>query len=202
MFFETRCGGCGQVGVELCRRCRSRLRSWQPSGAEKRRYVSVTGLDGFTAGYSYDRHVGRVIISAKNGPRPHLLDRLAVEVGERLLPQLRPGRSFDVVTWVPASAGRRRSRGLDQGQVIAKRAALLVGSQERRMFRRARGEAQEGRGRAARLLGPTLTARSRSPRSVLLIDDVATTGATLGAATSLLREVGAEEVWALVLAAG
>ena len=43
-------------------------------------------------------------------------------------------------------------------------------------------------------------ARGAAPASVLLVDDVATTGATLGVAARALLDAGAERVYALAVA--
>jgi predicted amidophosphoribosyltransferase len=62
------------------------------------------------------------------------------------------------------------------------------------------GPAQTELASAARRAGPTFRARSPLPARLLLLDDVATTGATLAAATRALRAGGARQVVAATAA--
>ncbi|MGB0800816.1 MAG: ComF family protein, partial [Ilumatobacteraceae bacterium] len=60
---------------------------------------------------------------------------------------------------------------------------------------------QTGRSRSERLQAPGFRARLDRPgRSVLLVDDIATTGATLGSASAALRSVGASNVLSVAVA--
>jgi predicted amidophosphoribosyltransferase len=109
---------------------------------------------------------------------------------------------FDVVTWMPGS----RSGWSDRGYTPAKVLARSLGRQCRvpvtRYLSRAADRAQVGKGRAQRLLGPSLVALDRPLQgaSVLILDDVCTTGASLASAADLLLSGGAEHVHAAVMA--
>ncbi|MEZ5243882.1 MAG: phosphoribosyltransferase family protein [Acidimicrobiales bacterium] len=105
--------------------------------------------------------------------------------------------SADLVSWVPASPARRRQRGFDQGELLARAVARRLGMPVRRALRRVDDEPQTSRGREGRLLGPRFGAAGRRMRfgpTVLLIDDVVTTGSTLRAAAAVLRDHGAGQV--------
>jgi predicted amidophosphoribosyltransferase len=109
--------------------------------------------------------------------------------------------SADVVTWVPASPARRRRRGFDQGELLARAVARRLGLRTRRALRRIDDEPQTSRGRDGRLLGPDFAGGGRRLRftpTVLLIDDVVTTGSTLRSAAQVLRARGAGRVCGLV----
>ena len=107
----------------------------------------------------------------------------------------------DLVTWVPASPQRRRQRGFDQGELLARAIARRLGLPVRKALRRTDDVPQTARELAGRLQGPAFAHRGRrlrfSPR-VLLIDDVCTTGSTVRAATDVLRARGAAQVIGLV----
>ena len=147
-----------------------------------------------TAPFVYDPRIGRIIVAAKNGGRLDALRLLAA--------QIEPGwpDEVKVVTWVPASRDRARRRGFDQGRVIARLLARRHGLRVRRLLVRARGEHQAGAGRVDRLVGPTLAVLRAPPKRVLVVDDVATTGASLSAAAEALRRAGAKEVYGATIA--
>jgi predicted amidophosphoribosyltransferase len=95
----------------------------------------------------------------------------------------------------------KRRRGYDQGEVMARAMARRLGVPARPMLRRGSRRTQAGAGRSERLRGPDLIGIGRGcPTSVVIIDDVCTTGASLSAATRLLRARGAVEVRASVVA--
>jgi predicted amidophosphoribosyltransferase len=104
-------------------------------------------------------------------------------------------RRVDVVTWAPTSDARRRARGFDQGELVARHVARQLGVPCHRLLARwGPTAAQTGRSRVERLHGPEFTARPDiAARRVIVVDDVVTTGATLRAAASALRHAGVTE---------
>jgi competence protein ComFC len=107
------------------------------------------------------------------------------------------------VTWAPTTAARRRQRGFDHAELLARAVGRRLGLRCRRLLVRAGGGVQTGRAAAERRQDPARfgpTSR-RPPRAVLLVDDVVTTGTTLAAAARALRRAGAIEVVGLVAAA-
>jgi predicted amidophosphoribosyltransferase len=101
---------------------------------------------------------------------------------------------LDVVTWAPTTGARRRRRGGDHAERLARAVARRLGLPCRRLLLRRPGPAQAGRGAAARRRGPVLVPARRAPGGVLLIDDVVTTGGTAAAAARALRAAGAARV--------
>lgn len=103
----------------------------------------------------------------------------------------------DVVTWAPTTAARRRARGFDQAELLARAVARTLGLPCRRLLHRRPGAPQTGRDLHGRRAGPEFTARRRAPPRVLLVDDVVTSGATVTAAARALRAAGAVQVVAV-----
>jgi ComF family protein len=99
---------------------------------------------------------------------------------------------IDVVTWVPTTSDRRRQRGFDQAELLARAIARRLHRPCRRMLTRGVGPPQTGRSVQERRGGPALAARrQRTPCTrVLVVDDVITTGTTVTVAARALRAAG------------
>jgi ComF family protein len=110
--------------------------------------------------------------------------------------------AVDAVTWVPTSSARRRRRGVDQAELLARAVGRATGLPVRPMLRRRPGPAQAGRSAAERRAGPAFSTLPRvaAGRHILLVDDVVTTGASVAAAARALRAGGAVAVAVACLA--
>jgi predicted amidophosphoribosyltransferase len=100
----------------------------------------------------------------------------------------------DAVTWIPTSPARRRRRGFDQGELLARAVARRIAVPCFPLLRRLPGPPQTGQPLAQRRRGPSFVARRPPPARVLLVDDVVTTGATAAAAVRALRQARAVEI--------
>ncbi|MDH4279122.1 MAG: hypothetical protein OEW83_13685 [Acidimicrobiia bacterium] len=199
------------VLMRVCPWCR-RSEPWRrgcrclpdPAGGPVLR--EIVGIDLALAVHDYDEVVRRFVLAAKNGGREDLLRRFGVQIAAVLAAQADNlpdswGERRPTVVWVPASRDRRRRRGYDQGRLLARAVGRELGLPVQPLLRRAGGEAQEGRDRADRLSGPRLRCRvGRAPSHVVVVDDVITTGASVGAAAAALRGSGAVMVVAVAVA--
>jgi predicted amidophosphoribosyltransferase len=188
--FPLVCPGCGRPGDPVCGACAERLRpaGWAPT---------PPGLDGWWAAFAYDGVAREVVARVKyRGARaavPWLAEAMILA-----LPV--PGPEVDAVTWAPTSRERRRARGFDPAELLARAVARRLRARAVGMLDRRPGPPQTGRTGTDRRHGPAHVARRVAPPSVLVVDDVATTGATLVAAARALRGAGAQHVVALTAA--
>jgi predicted amidophosphoribosyltransferase len=96
---------------------------------------------------------------------------------------------------------RRRQRGFDAAEAIAGALASRTGLPYEPCLGRTQTTRQVGRPRAQRMADPPrVRVVSPVPDMVVLVDDVMTTGATLGACAEALRAGGALGVVALTFA--
>lgn len=112
-------------------------------------------------------------------------------------------REAGVAVPVPLHPSRRRERGFNQATDLASHIGLPVVRAIARVRRTPTQTALTAPERAANVRSafrPTRQARRVRGITVLLVDDVMTTGATLDACAQALREAGAREVFALTAA--
>lgn len=141
-----------------------------------------------------------LVLLLKQGHR----DELAGPLGD-LLAQLWASTGWprpEAVVGVPMHWWRRWRRGFNQAELLARTLASRLGVLFTTPLRRHAGAPQVGRARSERLRlsSRRLVAKSSITGSILLVDDVLTTGATAAACTRALRRAGATDVRVLALA--
>ncbi|MCY4272582.1 MAG: hypothetical protein OXF00_08060 [bacterium] len=109
--------------------------------------------------------------------------------------------AVDAVTWAPTSPKRRRQRGFDQAELLARALSRETGLPVVRLLKRVDEAGQTGRSRSQRFRAPVFAACCPPPQAVLVVDDVITTGATLKSAAQSLIGAGAGRVNAVAAGA-
>lgn len=190
LVFPLRCARCGRSGASPCGPCIADLR---PVGC-----IELDApVDVAAAAVAYDAVATPFIAELKRRGTRATARWFAAAIAMTLD---RLGERPDIVTWVPAAPHRLRQRGFDQGVVLARAVGRATGVSVASLVRRRGGPAQTGRARADRLAGPQIRPRNGSVHrqvlgaTVLVVDDVVTTGASMGAVATVLRELGANRI--------
>ena len=114
---------------------------------------------------------------------------------------------YDIITYVPVSKKRKRKRGYDQAELLAKQLANILNKPlavclEKSVHTKAQSglEHLEARFANVRNAYHVIENADITEKRILLVDDVITTGATLSEAAKCLLKAGAEEVLCASLA--
>ena len=208
LFLPPTCAGCGVEGTPLCDRCALPLerRLDEPPGVPLGLVAPLpVGIVQLEWCATFGGPVRDALHALKYRGERRVATVLARAMAERWR---RAGRGGEVVVPVPVHAARRRERGFDQAEDLARGVAAELGLPwSYALERRARTVAQHGLGRlerAANLGGAFGVCEDRrasvAGRWVLLIDDVTTTGATLAECAGALHDAGSRAVSALTVA--
>jgi competence protein ComFC len=176
----ARCGAPTAWPVERCRECAGRR----------------LGFASARAAVGYDAAARRLVHAWKERGLRRLAADLAQLVAERL-----PPPELDALTFVPADRGRRLERGHNPAERLALELAAIWELPCVPLLERTRGGRQRGSSAVERrTVRCAFRATAAAPRTVAVIDDVYTTGATAAAAASALRAAGARRVEAIAFA--
>lgn len=189
------CAACGRScrpEAVVCTRCARRLGALDPLLGK-----GPPGLDRAWSSAPYEE-VARDLVAALKFRR---LLPVADLMADRIH-WLAPAHMLSgAIVPVPPAPTRLRRRGFDPAGELAAALAERLDSPLEACLRRRGGRRQVGRRRAERLgRPPQIHATGCAPRSVMLVDDVLTTGATLTACAQALRAAGAARVVAVTFA--
>lgn len=215
LLFPPACAGCGKLGARWCDQCQQKLTPIPPPLCEVcGRPESTTGtckqcLATRPAYYAlrscvvYTEPARPALISLKYLHNIGLGEALAWNVASHLAGL---GWQADLILPVPLSKQRLLERGYNQVDLIAHPLARLAGweYQPAALQRTRHTSSQVGlnQGDRRKNVQGAFQAESRlvAGKTILLVDDVTTTGATLDSASLALMQAGAQRVYALTFA--
>lgn len=204
IFSPERCLFCGEVvdyDTLYCEKCVVEQYGQIDCGGFPQGFAAVL------AGAEYAGEIKRLLLKIKETPDRRIL-RFFAELMYREIRQNWTDIAFDCLVPVPASAEKLEQRGFNQAEMLAAGLSKLlsvpvlpdaliryddswVQHSLNKSGRRFNAEKSYGPGNASGIAG----------KSVLLVDDVLTTGATLAACSDKLIQAGAKRVYAVTATA-
>jgi ComF family protein len=216
LFFPQWCVGCGKEGVLVCPACAQSLPIVapplcplcglsQPSGVLCPNCISwQASIDGIRAPFRFEGTVRQAVHQLKYRNIRSLSEPLAHLLIEYVNRHPVPG---DVLVPVPLHTKRVKERGYNQSALLAAELGKLSGlpivddSLERRVATSPQARTATVDERRKNVSDAFVCRDQRlRDRQVILIDDVSTSGATLNACASALKQSGAASVWGLTVA--
>ena len=217
ILYPPRCVCCGEVlpaGETLCEACEKRIvrieapvcllcgYSLQDCG----RKHPKTAYQEITAPFYYEEAVREGIHRFKFRDRPQsaifFFFFLAKSVRENM-----PGISFDLIVCVPMLPAKEKERGYNQSALLARELSALLGvpADCHALCKSIDTPAQhelKGAGRRGNVFGvfEVPCPEAVEGKTVLLCDDVKTTGATLDECAKMLKFAGAKDVYCACIA--
>lgn len=215
LIFPPRCAYCGQViprssqGIcdkcegelvyngELCVHCGKPKSDCECHGRKKSEYLAL--ISPFT----YTGLARSAVLRLKN--KPTGAPRLAGDI-VKFVSDYYGSVPFDFVTFVPASSERVSKKGFNHAKVLAEEVAKLLDlpceSVLCKLYNTVSQHSSSSSTRAGNVRGVFDCSEPERVRgkTVLLIDDVSTTGATLNECALMLNLYGADSVYAATVA--
>ena len=203
LLYPPKCVICGRLLAEdereICPDCLESLPNFE---GEK---PQVDGADGLSVTLFYEGQVRESFLRFKFSGRDFYADVYGKWMAGRISDEL--GCCFDGVCWVPVSKKRRGARGYDQSELLARKVAAELGlpavaAVQKHAERNPQSRLKDTALRQANASGAfsVRPGAEVSGKTLLLIDDIVTTGATLSECCRVLRQAGAEHIFCAAFA--
>jgi ComF family protein len=203
------CCGCGKIGSLLCDNCEYYIKSEQKMLCIACRKPTGRMWLCDTCRVPYERAWA---VGERDGVLQRLIGLYKFErtqsaykiLGNLLLNTLPELPENTIIVPVPTVSSHVRERGYDHMLLIAKHIAKARGLKcEQKLYRRSDTKQRQSTSTqrvAQAKLAFAVSSKIDDTRPYLLVDDVATTGATIKYASKTLRDAGAKHVWVAVIA--
>ena len=198
IFFPPKCIFCGKIvpskGERICPRCKSALPYTGSHPSQKGHFFSLC-----VAPLYYEDEVRESLIRYKFGGAPGYGRTYGTMMAECISKELE-GR-WDILSWVPLSAKRYKERGYDQAKILAEAVGAELGAKPISCLKKVKHIPKQAtmgspEKRRANISGAYIVINREAVegKRILLIDDIITSGSTLGECARMLRSSGAAEV--------
>lgn len=221
--FPKQCVSCGTMGLYICSRCQKQIiliaknecicpMCEKPAiaGSTHPRCHSRYAIDGLTSFFYYKDVVKKLITSIKYGFVRDMASELIsyIPISSYQIPVLSGSKNTMLIP-IPLHTSRYRFRGFNQSELLGKLVATRLGIQYsadvlvRDIATRPQVTMKRKMDRLSNMhhvFSLHALAIQERPVTVLLFDDVCTTGATLREAANVLKRHGVHTVWGVTIA--
>ena len=201
IFFPRFCVRCGQMGEFLCNRCERQIKKYHAPIVLDLEKLSV---DEAKALFYYESPVSLLIQALKFQSVKDIANYL-IKFADQI-------PSCDVIAFTPSSKEREDKRGFNQAQLLAQELALKYGKRclnllAKKQLKKSQVDCKSRAERLRNLSGSIFLDKKVDlnlikNKTILLVDDVITTGTTMNECALVLKLAGAKRVVALAVAHG
>ncbi len=214
--FPKRCELCGEVceldairceecekleriSGELCRICGNPKAQCSCKNKNKKPEYKA-----FIAPFYYENSITAGVIRFKEYNYPELSKAMAREMSEHIDDYF-GDIDFDCITFVPMTKKKQQNRGYNQAELLANEVSLNTGIPVCNLLEKVMRTPDQKRGnakqRAVNLHGAfdLIEGEDVDDKTILLVDDIRTTGSTISECAYVLNAYGAQAVYALAL---
>ncbi len=199
LIFPPKCVLCGRLlqeeETDICHGCRKDVEEYRINRLRK-----LPFLDSWLGVWYYEDTVRRSILRFKFYGARGNADCYGRMLAMKLQQEYPDG--FDILTWVPVSPLRKLTRGYDQVELIARAVARELQMEPTVTLKKIRHNKpqsgiREDAHRRANVLGVyrAVDPERLRDKTILLLDDVITTGSTLNECARVLRTAGCARVF-------
>ena len=220
LFFPRFCVGCGYLGAYVCHNCEKKLVRVEKNTCyycERPSFLGFThpgckrseGIDGSLSLYLYTGLFKRILHESKYKGAFIVLKALISISGQGIYDEVGYWKRIynPLITYVPLNINRLKQRGFNQSKIIAEKYSRLNEIESIECLSRVlntphlanikdKSERKRNIKNAFIFTGQTI------PQSVILVDDVITTGATVLECAKVLKKEGVQTVLTISLAKG
>ncbi|MCK6542694.1 ComF family protein [bacterium] len=206
-FYPSTCLACrvrlGPADKHICASCWNALKTVGESDYEG--ILRCDAIDAIHAGYYYDEVLQKSIHALKYERALSLIPKFA----DRLAPIVHTNpmlKTATRITAIPLNPIRKRERGYNQAELLARAVGQLAGLSYVETLQRVRHTESQTKmntaeDRIKNVDGVFIAKADASvqDQSVILVDDIITTGSTANACAAALKKAGASKVFVLTV---
>ncbi len=214
LFFPNRCAVCNRVvdsSIRYCCDCEEKLHRVPPyiaeicsfTGNNLMRTSQKAAFDGYAAPFFHEAGGRELIYNFKFHNRSELKEVLADEMADSFRKYLSE-HSFDFICGVPFTFSGKLRRGYDQVDLLCRELSKRLSIPYERLLKQVRRKKPQhtlrAHGRFLNVKGIYALRKGVNikEKTILLVDDIITTGATVNECARVLKRNGAKAVYCLL----